>query len=157
MNPNQKPVQEPNFEGELMKVPAAMQSAQSTPTSTSLINGPILILLVAILIALLGGIYYWYTVLMSEPLTTSYTRPTAAENNEPESTTAEARTAATDVVSTSDELDAIGADLESTRLDELESNLTTIDNEVGAATDETTPAETLPPPSDATSTASTTE
>ncbi len=149
MTPNQKPAPEPNFEGEEMKIPVAMKAATVEPASTSIINGPILILLVAILVALLGGIYYWYTVLMSQPLGTTPTRPTAAMNNEPESTTVEARTAATDVVSTSDELDAIGADLESTRLDELDSGMTTIENEIGAATaaEETvTPNETTTAP-----------
>ncbi len=134
MNPtNQPPVNEPNFEGEEMKIPATMKAAASEPTSTSLVSGPILILLFAILLALLGGIYYWYTILMSEPVIPAVTRPTAEQNNEPESETAEARTDATDVVSTSDELDAIQADVESTRFEDIDDGFTAVENELGGA------------------------
>jgi len=134
MNPNKKnPVVEPNFDGEEMKIPEAMQPKTVEPQNTSLINGPILILLFVILLALLGGIYYWYTVLMSTPTSTVPMRPTAEMNNEPESPTAEARTATTDVVSTSDELDAINADIESTRFDDLDDGITAIENELSSA------------------------
>lgn len=142
MNPNNSPVAEPNFEGEEMKVPAAMQTVVEKNPNTSLVSGPILILLFAILAALLGGIYYWYTILMSEPLTATPTRPTAEMNNEPESTTAEARTSATDVVSTSDELDAIQADIESTRFDDIDDGFAAIETEIGGAIEAT---ETQPP------------
>jgi cell division protein FtsX len=133
MNPNSTPVQEPDFEGEAMKVPAAMQSVPEPTTSGSLMSGPILILLVAILLALLGGIYYWYTIVMSTPITATPSRPSAAMNNEPESTTAEARAGATDVVSTSDDLDAIGADIESTKLEDIDEGFTAIESELGGA------------------------
>jgi hypothetical protein len=139
MNPttNNQPVNEPNFEGEEMKVPASMKAVAPEQTSTSLISGPILILLFAILLALLGGIYYWYTILMSETIVVPATRPTAEMNNEPESTTAEARTSATDVVSTSDELDAIQADIESTRFDDIDDGFTAVENELGGALEAT--------------------
>ena len=139
MNPTtpQTPVNEPNFEGEEMKVPAHMKAAVAEPASTSLVSGPILILLFAILLALLGGIYYWYTILMSEPIAVPATRPTAEMNNEPESTTAEARTSATDVVSTSDELDAIQADIESVRFDDIDDGFTAVENELGGALEAT--------------------
>lgn len=116
-----------------MKIPATMKAASAEPANTSLVSGPILILLFAILLALLGGIYYWYTILMSEPVAVPTSRPTAAMNNEPESTTAEARTDATDVVSTSDELDAIQADIESTRFDDIDDGFTAVENELGGA------------------------
>jgi hypothetical protein len=139
MNPttNNQQVNEPNFEGEEMKVPSSMKAAAAEPVSTSLVSGPILILLFAILLALLGGIYYWYTILMSETVTAPATRPTAEMNNEPESTTAEARTGATDVVSTSDELDAIQADIESTRFDDIDDGFTAVENELGGALEAT--------------------
>ncbi len=105
-----------------------------TPAPT-LVSGPILLLLFAILVALLGGIYYWYTILMSTPIEAPLpTRPTAEQNNEPESTTAEARTAATDVVSTSDELDAIAADAGSTNFEPLDSSFAAVESELDAAT-----------------------
>ncbi len=139
MNPttNNQPVSEPNFEGEEMKIPATMKVAAAAPTNASLVSGPILILLFAILLALLGGIYYWYTILMSEPIIAPATRPTAEMNNEPESTTAEARTGATDVVSTSDELDAIQADIESTRFEDIDDGFTAVENELGGALEAT--------------------
>lgn len=139
MNPttNNQPVSEPNFDGEEMKIPATMKVAAAAPTNASLVSGPILILLFAILLALLGGIYYWYTILMSEPIIAPATRPTAEMNNEPESTTAEARTGATDVVSTSDELDAIQADIESTRFDDIDDGFTAVENELGGALEAT--------------------
>ncbi len=139
MNPttNNQPVNEPNFEGEEMKIPSSMKAAAPEQTNASLVSGPILILLFAILLALLGGIYYWYTILMSEPIAIPATRPTAEMNNEPESTTAEARTSATDVVSTSDELDAIQADIESTRFDDIDDGFTAVENELGGALEAT--------------------
>jgi cytoskeletal protein RodZ len=126
------PIQEPNFEGEEMKLPAEMAAEAPKAVSTSFVNGPILILLFAILIALLGGIYYWYTIIMATPITVpAPTRPTAEQNNEPESTTAEARTSATDIVSTSDELDAITADVESTRFEDQAADFAAVEAELG--------------------------
>lgn len=132
----QSPIIEPNFEGEEMHLPQREAVVQTTKTSApTFLTAPIIILLFLILVAILGGFYYWYTIVMSEqvlPQTT--TRPTAEENNEPESTTAEARTSIMDVVSTSDELEAIAADAESTHLEDLTSELTAIEAELEAAT-----------------------
>ena len=105
-----------------------------TSTSTSILSLPIIILLVLILVAILGGFYYWYTLVMKEvtaaPVTT---RPTVEQNNEPESTTAEARTQTADVVSTSDELSAIRADVDSTHLEDLDTEIPAIESELNAA------------------------
>lgn len=100
----------------------------------SIISLPIIILLILILLAILGGFYYWYTLVIEEANTITATRPTAEANNEPESTTAEARTQTLDVVSTSDELPAIRADLESTKLDDLDTEIPAIESELNAAT-----------------------
>lgn len=131
--PKQNTVSEPNFEGEEMKTPTSIKIQVPETSNASLINGPILILLFTILLALLGGIYYWYTILMNEAVTPAVSRPTAEMNNEPESTTAEARTSATDVVSTSDELDALQADIESTSFDDIDDGFTAIENEINGA------------------------
>jgi cytoskeletal protein RodZ len=158
MPETKNPIVEPNFDGEAMKIPEAMQIPSEPTPSAGIMNGPILILLVAILLALLGGIYYWYTIVMSTPITATPTRPTADMNSEPESTTAEARTAATDVVSTSDDLDAIGADIESTKLEDIDEGFAAIESELGGAlgaTTEPAPAATTPT-IEATTTASTT-
>ena len=60
--PKQNTVSEPNFEGEEMKTPTSMKIQVPETSNASLINGPILILLFTILLALLGGIYYWYPI-----------------------------------------------------------------------------------------------
>lgn len=115
-------------------------SAQITqPVDTeSIANGPILILLVVLLIAILGGMYRWFVILDNDVLNISAgLRPSAEENNEPESTTAEARVEAMGVVSSSDEIPAIEADIESTDLDSMESELNAIEAELDAALEET--------------------
>lgn len=87
--------------------------------------------LIIVLALVLGGLYVW-SRMMIDPATPIPTpeRPSAAQNNEPESTTAEARAETLDVVSTSDELDVIEADLEATKLDDFESDLNAIDAEL---------------------------
>lgn len=102
-------------------------------------NGPIIVLLIVLLVAILGSMSYWYTMMHQDVSTVTPLgqRPTAAENNEPESTTAEAETESMGVVSSSDEIPAIEADVESTNLDSLESELDAIDAEIdGEVTEE---------------------
>ncbi len=132
---NKRPVIEPNFENEKMHIPT---TRVGTPTVASdaprLLSAPIIVLLFLILVAILGGFYYWYTIVMQEQVVPQVTtRPTAEQNNEPESTTAEARTGLMDVVSTSDELGAIAADAQSTNLDDLTSEITPIETDLEAA------------------------
>ncbi|HEY0964838.1 MAG TPA: hypothetical protein VGE31_03505 [Candidatus Paceibacterota bacterium] len=102
----------------------------------SITNGPILMLLIVLLIAVLAGMYYWFSMLGRDlPITTpTALRPTAEQNNEPESATAEAQVEALNIVSTSDEIPAIEADVESTNLDSLEAELDAIEAEIDAAT-----------------------
>lgn len=111
-------------------------------------NGPILILLVVLLLAILGGMYRWFVILNNDmPSISAGLRPSALENNEPESTTAEARVEAMGIVSNSDEIPAIEADIESTDLSSIESELDAIEAELDAALEEepttepTTPAQ----------------
>ena len=126
---------EPNFEGEVMHVPTSRTAPiDTTPAAPRLLTAPIIVLLFLILVAILAGFYYWYTIVMSEQVIAPVgNRPTAEQNNEPESTTAEARTSVMDVVSTSDELDAIEADAKSTNLDDLGSEITPIETDLEAA------------------------
>jgi len=111
----------------------------------SVTNGPILILLVVLLVSVLGGMYYWFTVVRTNTpvISPSGLRPSAAQNNEPESATAEAQAEAMGVVSTSDEIPAIEADVESTNLDSLDSELNAIEAEIDAALVED-PTQTAP-------------
>jgi flagellar basal body-associated protein FliL len=121
----------PNFDGEEMKIPATAIQKPATP-EPGLINIPLLLILFVVLLLIFGGIYYWYTMSIPGQEFLS-SRPTDAMNNEPESTTAEARTATADVLSTSNELDAIEADISSTQFIDLESALAGIENELTAA------------------------
>ena len=102
--------------------------------SENIANGPILILLIVLLLAILGGMYRWFVILDKDvPTIPTALRPSFEQNNEPESTTAEARVEAYGVVSTSDEIPAIEADIEGTNLDELEGELDAIEAELDAA------------------------
>lgn len=123
----------PNFKGEEMKMPqnAAVTEVTKPQSAT---NGPILVILAVLLLVVLGAMYYWFTLLNTAPVEIpEISRPTAEENNEPESTTAEAQTDTFEVVSTSDELTAIEADLESTNMDSLDAELQAIDTELDAS------------------------
>lgn len=128
---------EPDFEGEVMKLPTTAINhleTSNTNTSRTAIPLPIIILFGLFLVGILGGFYYWYTIVMKEGTSAPIeTRPTAAENNEPESTTAEVRTELLDIVSTSNELSAIKADAESTHLDDLTTEIPAIETELNAA------------------------
>lgn len=112
-------------------------------------NGPILVLLVILLLAILGGMYRWFVLLDNDlPSIQAGLRPSAEQNNEPESTSAEARAEAMGVVSTSNEIPAIESDIDSTDLDSLESELNAIEAELEAAMEEeanTEPASPAPP------------
>jgi hypothetical protein len=122
-------------------IPLELETDVVTPAPTGhvhhekITNGPILFLLVALLLAILGGMYHWFIVLKKDVpnIVSTSLRPTAAENKEPESTTARAQTEAYGVVSTSDEVPAIEADVAGTNLDSLDSELSAIDNELDAA------------------------
>ncbi|MFT5036624.1 MAG: hypothetical protein ACI9VM_000186 [Candidatus Azotimanducaceae bacterium] len=107
---------------------------EAAPEKSSIL-GPILGLLIVVLVLILGGLYLWGNTLKSDTPAppVAVERPTPEENNEPESENAEAQVQATQAVSTSDELDAIVADLESTDLESLEAEMNAIEAELDAA------------------------
>ena len=92
---------------------------------------PIIICLFVVLGFILGGLYYWYSI-STQPLVTdlSPTRPTLETNKEPETPTATAQVDSLTVMSTSDELGAIEADLLSSDLDSLETEINQIEAEL---------------------------
>ncbi len=137
MNEDQN-IQVPNFEGEEMKMPENTDARPTVPEErSSIINGPLLFGLAVLLIAILGGMYYWFSTLTTAPVTTpAIERPTPEENNEPESTTAEAAVDTMLTTSPSDEITAIEADVEATNLDNLDAELNAIDAEFEAALEE---------------------
>jgi hypothetical protein len=125
---------EPDFEGAPMKLPTAGTARKTEPAPRqSVLSAPIIILLFLILLAILTGFLYWYLLITKPESIPGTLRPTAEQNNEPESTTAEARTQVMDVVSTSDELSAIKADLETTYLGDLQAEMNPITAELDAA------------------------
>lgn len=133
--PDTHHVQEPDLEGVEMKMPEGTKApADTSVPNNKPILGLIIVLLFLILLLILAGLYYWSTF-MNQPMAADPApmRPTAEQNQEPESTTARARTENLDVISTSNELDAIEADVESTNLDDLDAELSAIDAELDAA------------------------
>lgn len=98
--------------------------------------GAILGILIVALVLILGGLYIWGTMMSSNSYdvpTPNYERPTAEENNEPESTQAEAEIETMQAVSTSNEIEAIEADLDATDLDALDAELQAIEAELDSA------------------------
>ena len=140
MNEEHHDVHAPDLAGEEMKMPETAVSKDTSPApSTAPLNGIIILILILLLVFILGGLYMWFSQLMmgDSPSTTQpapvVERPTAEENNEPESTTAEAAVETQQALSTSDEIAAIEADLEATDLDALDAELNAIDAELEAA------------------------
>lgn len=136
-NNNNTEVQTPDFSNEEMKMPEnSVTPVETGSDSSSVVNGPLLVGLALLLVLLLGGMYYWFATLSAPaPATPVVERPTAEQNNEPESTTAEAQVETMQAVSTSDELSAIEADLEATDLDSMDAEMQAIEAELEAETE----------------------
>jgi len=124
---------EPNFEGEEMKLPEEAVNQDSERTLDSHQGTYIFVMIVALII-ILAGLIYWYqtTRVGTTEINTTSTRPSLEVNKEPETTTAAAQVESLTAVSTSDEIAAIEADLESTDLNNLEAELTQIEAELAA-------------------------
>lgn len=134
------PVNEPDFKGEKMKMPESSvgDMVATEPRMQGINHLAILTLMFLALVAILGGLFFWFLDIMeNRQLNTvapaPVTRPTDVENNEPESTTAEARTESMTVMSTSDDLNVIEADVMSTNLNDLELEFNAIEAELDAA------------------------
>ena len=122
---------EPHFDGEKMKMPSESNYTAREDNATKQTKGIFIFGMVAALLVILIGLIYWYTT-ATVPVDTAPEpmRPTAEMNKEPETTTATAQVDSFSAMSTSDELNAIEADLESTNLDSLDAELTQIDTEL---------------------------
>ena len=127
--------QEPVISDTEMKMPEESFGPSGVQPEKTTHLGIILGVLIVLLVLILGGLYLWGTTLQGpvEKPEPAATRPTAEENNEPESTTADAQIQALETVSTSNEIEAIEADIESTNLDALDAELNAIDAELDAA------------------------
>jgi hypothetical protein len=129
MGQDKQPIQKPDLNNLEMHMPEGDMNAPEVTTGKKVTSGPILLLLVFALVFILGGMFWWYSTIFNTPASEPVPlRPTAEQNNEPESTTAEARTANTAAVGTSDELSAIEADLASTNIETLEADFAAIES-----------------------------
>jgi len=139
MEPDTKtPNTAPDLSHEEMKMPEnSAKSIRQPERSQTPVNGIIILILALLLIGILGGMYYWFSQLTANttPVPT-VERPTSEENNEPESTTAEAAVENQAALSTSDEIASIEADVLATDLDSLDAELIAIDAELDAALNE---------------------
>jgi cytoskeletal protein RodZ len=127
---------EPNFEGEVMKMPTESNNNPIAPSQAP-IKKNLLIMLIGLLVLVGGLMAYWYFVLSVPPKVTEIpTRPPLENNAEPETPTATAQTESFGAMSTSDEINAIEADIESTNLDSLDAEMMQIDAELNAAASE---------------------
>jgi len=137
MNEDKTPISVPDFSNEPMKMPENVDAQQIVKESSgsSIVNAPLLITLTVLLIAILGGMFYWFQIMNTTPEiipAPAIERPTPEENNEPESTTAEARSDAFLVTSPSDEITAIESDV-NVDISAIDADLVIIDNEMDAA------------------------
>ena len=106
------------------------------PTTKSLPLMPIILFgAILLLIGILGALLWWGSTFFTLPTVASpepvATRPTAEQNNEPESANAEANVQVLDTLSTSNELPAIKADLFGTTIEGIDSEITAIDQALG--------------------------
>lgn len=124
-----EPNQVPSVDESELKIPEQIETPAPARSPLTVV---IIVLLVAILLALLVGLYIWSTTLTA-PAPIETERPTAEENNEPESTTVEATVDTLQAVSTSNEIDAIEADLDATFITDLDTEFTAIEAELDAA------------------------
>lgn len=128
---------EPNFEGEKMKLPEDNEQYSNTENPKTKNSPWVLILLFILLTLILAGLIYWYYLATQIPESISNPiRPTAEMNQEPETTNAVAEVESFGAMSTSDEISTIEADLVSTNLDNLETELLQIETELEAAISE---------------------
>lgn len=131
-NMSQEPImtEDSNESGTSQSFTPMTKPSEDTPSYLGLAIGILIVLLALVLI----GLYMWSQLMVATPpeAVPNTTRPTAEENNEPESTTAEAQAETLQIVSTSDELSAIEADLSATNLDDLDAELNAIDAELNA-------------------------
>jgi hypothetical protein len=129
MEEKNQPIEKPNLDDLEMHMPEGTMSVPETVPGKRVTNGPILLILIFLLVLILGGMFWWYYSLTNpgvEPL--DVLRPTAEENNEPESTTAEAEVETMQAISTSDELGAIEADLFGTDIEVLDDDFAAIES-----------------------------
>ena len=125
----------PDLSHEEMKLPensTTQALASNKPESSA--GRMIIVMLVLLLIAILVGMYYWFSQLPVK-LSSVEELPMIEVNNEPESSATETATASQQTVSPSDEIATIEADLIATDLESLDAELNAIEAELDTALD----------------------
>lgn len=123
------------FSKDELKMPEERFGVTESHEKTSYV-GIILGVLIVVLMLILAGLYMWSQLLQNQSpavVPQESAQPTAEQNNEPESTNAEANVQVLQTMSTSDEISTIESDLDSTNLDGIDAELTAIDAELDAA------------------------
>ena len=134
---------EPIIADMAMKMPEEGVGAAGTENTTAHL-GAILGVLIVVLILILGGLYLWWATLQTPaaPAQPTAMRPTAAQNKEPETPTAQAYVDTAKVVSPSNDVNAIAADVNSTNINGLSADMNSIDSAVNAGASATSSATT---------------
>ena len=124
--------QPPKFSEAEMKMPEDSLAPEVTEHHNRI--GLILGLLIVLLILILGGLYLWYAAVFQTVATAPEVERFVPEMpNEPEMQNADAEVQKMNTVSTSNEIEAIEADIESTDLEQMDAELNSIDAELEAA------------------------
>lgn len=110
-----------------MKMPTSNPQVQSTPIHT----GPMIGVLLIMFVLILAGLYLWGGMLKSNNSLPN--EPVPIVNNEPETTRAIADQKIAETLSTSDELSAIEADVNTTDLNSIDTELTAVETEFNGA------------------------
>lgn len=120
------------FEDAELKMPEENFMAADAPAKTVSWFTVLLVIIVVLLLGVLGGLLWWGSLLLkpqtAPEVVPTATRPTPEENNEPESTTAEAEVETLQALSSSDATNDMLADLEATKLEGLTREFQIIDN-----------------------------
>ena len=125
--------QPPEFKASKMHMPERGLAPEVTEHHNRV--GLILGLLIVLLVLILGGLYLWYSAAFAP---TPIAQPEGERfvpemPNEPEMQNADAEVQKLNTVSTSNEIEAIEADIESTDLEQMDAELNSIDAELDAA------------------------
>lgn len=123
----------PTFDPSELKLPDGTEPLPANRNERTIVL--VLVLLVAALLLILGGLFLWYQAAFSPEVVIepSEERFVPDMPNEPEMPNAMADIQKLNTVSSSDDLGAIEADLLSTDLETLESEVTSIESELDAA------------------------
>ncbi len=124
--------QPPEFNTSEMRMPGHDLPTEITEHHNRV--GLILGLLIVLLVLILGGLYLWYSAAFQTPVAQPVVERLVPDMpNEPEMQNADAEVQKLNTVSTSNEIEAIEADVNSTDLEQMDAELNAIDAELNAA------------------------